>query len=253
MELPGAVYLAAFDGRPEDREYGMGGEDGDVILGRYARSAKAYNEQLRKLGYRKYKDGEGWAEIPEGMPLPKEPLQTEIRRLAEEANSWVLYANRRCRRDFDDVWKVRDGDKRRKLAPDTRSEETAQWQLWDRKHQPTPAEFDIEQVVAEGDVVIAGSGYDEDEPAIDEEAPTLAITPPETGDSDAAVYDEYDFDTHHSLNFRVDAQGKKHLLRLDFSQREAVDGFRKYGRMHEPRSTPRKGGDRRKRMQAGFC
>jgi hypothetical protein len=57
-----------------DRERGREEEeDGDVILGRYTRSQKNYNEQLRKLGYREHKDGEGWIEYPVDKPLP-DPL-----------------------------------------------------------------------------------------------------------------------------------------------------------------------------------
>jgi len=74
MELSGALYIAAFDGRAADRERGREEEeDGDVILGRYARSQKNYNEQLRKLDYREYKDGDGWIEYPVDKP-PPDPL-----------------------------------------------------------------------------------------------------------------------------------------------------------------------------------
>ena len=254
MELPGAVYVAAFDGRAADRESGREEEeDGDVILGRYARSQKNYNEQLRKLGYREYKDGEGWTAFPVDKPLPK-PLETEIRVLARDAVSHVLYANRR--RDFGDVWKVRDGDERRKLLPDTRSDGTdpdngyqnsKDWQEYDSGHEPNPAEYDIEVAVAEGDVLVAGSSQADPElnPDLEEklrneaisEEDTLALLADEPEDVDWEAEDASltpDFDTHHGLNFKVDEKGEKHLVRLEFAQSEAIEGFREFARNYDP-------------------
>jgi hypothetical protein len=239
LELPGAIYLAAHDGRPEDRERGIANKDlvDDVILDRYRLSARAYNERLRKLGYRDW-DGKNWKTHPEDNPLP-EPLESEISRLAKDARLWITHTNRRCRTDFSDVVKVCDRDERRKLAPDTRSEETAKWQLWDRKHQPDPAEYDIEIALAEGDIEIAGSAYAAEAAAKERSwkyefqgMETLAVNAPEP-DEEGEAEDDYspDFDTHYSLNFCVDAQGKKHLLRLEFPQREAVESFREYAFM----------------------
>jgi len=248
LELPGSIYLSAHDGRTEDKEYGMTNEDlvGEVIVDRYRLSARAYNERLRKLGYSGW-DGKKWKVHPEGKPLP-EPLESEISRLAKDTRAWVTHTNRRCRTDFSDVMKVRDGDKRRKLLPDTRSDGTDPdngyqdakgWQLWDRKHQPDPAEYDIEVALAEGDIEIAGSAY-ATETAAEERywkyefqgMEPLAATPPKL-DQEAYAEEDYapDFGTHHSLNFCVDAQGNKLLLRLEFPQREAVESFREYGFM----------------------
>jgi len=137
-ELPGAVILAASDGLAPDLEYGTEEMKGDVVEDRYRRSTKAYNERLRKLGYLDWDDEASWGEFPEEKPLP-EPLETEVQRLTQDAKSWVLYANRHCRTDFADVVRIRDGDERRKLVPDTRSDgtdpangyqDTRGWQLW---------------------------------------------------------------------------------------------------------------------------
>jgi hypothetical protein len=240
LELPGAAYLSAHDGRPEDKEYGIANEDllGDLILDRYRLSARAYNERLRKLGYSSW-DGKKWKTHPEDNPLPK-PLESQIRRLAKDARLWITYTNRRCRTDFSDVVEVRDSnDERRKLAPDTRPEEAAKWQLWDRKHQPDPAEYDIEVAIAEGDLEIADSEYAAETAAKEgsskyeiQDLETLATTAPKPDEEGEAEADySPDFDTHHSLNFCVDAQGNKHLLRLEFPQREAVESFQEYGSM----------------------
>jgi hypothetical protein len=150
--------------------------------------------------------------------------------------------------------RVRDGvDDRRKLAPDTRSEEAANWQLWDRKHQPEPAEYGIEVALAEGDIEMAGSAYAAESTAQERSweyefqgMETLAVTTPEA-DGQGAAEEDYspDLGTHHSRNLRVDVQGRKHLLRLEFPQRQAVEGFREYGqerpRAREVRNSLREG------------
>ena len=227
MELPGAIYLAAHDGRPADTEYGDEGPEDDVVLDRYQRSAKAYNEQLRKLGYRRSPESMEWDEVPEGKPLPKKPLETEIRRLAKDARAQITYANRGCRRDFGAVWG---------LSVDTRSEETTNWQLYDRRNQPDPAEYDIEAALAEGAIEDVGSAYADPELRTDreeeeEEQPwkyefggmgSLAVTLPEE-DEEGELEEDYspDFSTHH-------AAGRT------FNQRIAVQGFREFALKYEP-------------------
>jgi hypothetical protein len=82
-EIPGALFLSHFHGRPEDA-------DPDDFR---QMNARAYMERARKLGYALDEALLEWFRTPVVPTLPA-PMDTEVERLAQNARDWIVHDNK---------------------------------------------------------------------------------------------------------------------------------------------------------------